>query len=239
MEQYSLEIIAAILASIIVTLIAYIMTFKLRESRYNIELKKMELEIMRSSLEKKIYDLNDKLVTTEERWKDLNHLIIGNKSYQINDLKSETRINLSNFLRSNGISENDLVPERGFIFVLTPFHSRFDEDFQTIKSVCHGVGLKCLRGDETFIESDIFPMMLKYILKSDFIIANITGRNPNVLYELGIAQALDKNVLLISKNPKELPIDIKSRKFVIYNDPIELKDKLKDALLQLMLTNKS
>mgnify|MGYP003324729880 FL=1 len=82
-------------------------------------------------------------------------------------------------------------------------------------------------------------MMLKYILKSDFIIANITGRNPNVLYELGIAQALDKNVLLISKNPNELPIDIKSRKFVIYNDSIELKDKLKDALLQLVLANKS
>ena len=79
---------------------------------------------------------------------------------------------------------------------------------------------------------------MKYILKADFIIANIDGRNSNVLYELGIAQALDKNVILISKQPEDLPIDIQSRKFIIYKDLSELQEKLTSTLLQLALANR-
>lgn len=69
--------------------------------------------------------------------------------------------------------------------------------------------------------------MLKFIVKSNLIIANINGRNPNVLYELGIAQAFDKPVILISGEPENLPIDIKSKKFLIYKDYEELQEMIR------------
>ena len=239
MEINTIELLVVVLSSVTITLVVYLLSHYMRKSHYNEERKIVELEAVRSSLEKKIYELNDKLMSSDERWRDVNHLIVGNNSYKVdkNQFEFQKPI-LSGFLRSNGITERDLEQEQGFVFVLTPFYSRFDEDFFIIKSICQNVGLKCLRGDETYLSGDIFPEILKYILKADFVIANVDGRNPNVLYELGIAQALDKNVLLISRQPEKLPVDIKSRKFIIYNDLPELKEKLKDALLQLALASR-
>ena len=76
--------------------------------------------------------------------------------------------------------------------------------------------------------------MLKYIVQARIIIANINGRNPNVLYELGVAQALDKSVILVSKEPKDLPIDIQSQRFLIYSDSTSLADSLKTELQKLI-----
>ena len=119
------------------------------------------------------------------------------------------------------------------IFILTPFHDKFREDYEVIKDVCSQNGFKAFRGDENYFKSDIFPEMLKLIVKSSLIIANINGRNPNVLYELGIAQALDKPVLLVSQKPKDLPIDIKSKKFLIYTSYTDLQEKIRKELLNL------
>lgn len=239
MELNIMELLSIVLVSLLITISAYTLSVFMRKSRYNEKYNMAELEAIRSSLEKKIYELNERLLSSDKRWKDVNHLIIGNNSYKSESFEfNEQKPRLSNFLRSNGITEEDLILERNFVFVLTPFHSRFNEEFYTIKTICQNAGLKCLRGDETYINGDIFPIVLKYILKADFIIANIDGRNSNVLYELGIAQALDKNVILISKQPEDLPIDIQSRKFIIYKDLSELQEKLTSTLLQLALANR-
>lgn len=63
------------------------------------------------------------------------------------------------------------------------------------------------------------------------------GRNPNVLYELGIAQALDKPVILISREPEQLPIDIKSKRFLIYRDYKELQKMIGQEFINLTTIN--
>lgn len=45
---------------------------------------------------------------------------------------------------------------------------------------------------------------------ADVIIADVTGLNPNVFYELGLCHALDKKVILITQDISELPFDIRS-----------------------------
>ena len=47
-----------------------------------------------------------------------------------------------------------------------------------IREVCTNKGFKCVRGDETYFKGDIFSQMLKLIVKSNLIIANINGRKP-------------------------------------------------------------
>ena len=235
METQYITILITAGISLIITVIVFFLSYNMKRSRYDNERNMAMLNSMRASLEKQIYILNDKLLRSEERWKDVNHLLIKNK-YIENELtfdKSQD-IELNNFLKSNGITKKDLQIDKKLVFVLTPFHTEYRKDYLIVKEVCNKVGLRCIRGDESFMSGDIFPHMLRYILKANLIIANINGRNSNVLYELGIAQALDKPVILISKRPENLPIDIRSRRFLIYKNYTELKIKLKDELIKTL-----
>ena len=236
MEIQALTFIITGISSAIITLVVFILYNNLKQRRYDNVKNMAMLESMRDSIEKQIYDLNKKLAISEDRWRDVNHLLLRNEYIEQDsriDIGKSRKIELTNFLKSNGITPNDVIVEKRLIFVLTPFHRKFEQDFYTIKEVCHSVGLKCIRGDEFYLQGDIFSEMLKFILKAEIIIANINGRNPNVLYELGIAQALDKPVILISKQPENLPIDIKSRRFLIYKSIPELEKMLKNELIKL------
>ena len=231
----TLTLILAVFLTVIITLIAYILLRNLKESHYNREMQRSELESLRKSLEVKMYDLNDRLTYNENRWRDVNHLVIdSNKNYSNNDFNKE--IYFSNFLKSNGIAESELKIDKDLIFVLTPFNERYLEDYFHIKNICSEVGFKCTRGDEEYFSSDIFAHILKQLVKARIVIVNLNGRNPNVLYELGLAQAMDKSVILISKTPNDIPIDIRSKKFIIYQNSEGLENQLKKELIRILNT---
>lgn len=228
-SKYTLIISAGI--SVLVALITWFLSGKLKKTRYDEKENKVILESIRASLETQMYSINDRLIRNEERWKDVNHLLLRNE-YLKNDspLNITRRVVYTEFLKANGITENDLLLDSRLIFVLTPFHSQFDEDFQAIRDTCTTAGFTCIRGDESNFKSDIFPEILKIIVKARLIIANVNGRNPNVMYELGIAQAIDKPVILVSREPENLPVDVKSKRFFIYKNYKELQEMIKDAL---------
>jgi hypothetical protein len=236
-KDYISEILLAI-TSIAISIFAYVMAKKSKREKYNQEEHKSVLESIRKSLETEMYGINDRLVMNEERWRDVNHLLLRDE-YTKNDspLSNRTRIRLSEFLKSNGIRENDLKIDEKLVFILTPFHDRYEGEYSIIREVCSSMGYNAYRGDENYFKSDIFPEMLKLIVKANLIIANINGRNPNVLYELGIAQALDKPVILISKEPENLPIDIKSKRFLIYKNSDELRTLIREELFNIVDNN--
>ncbi|WP_347923671.1 hypothetical protein [Pontimicrobium sp. SW4] len=235
MEINSITIIITAVASISVSAIAFLLYANLKKSRYDKENNKAVLDSIRHTLEQKMYGLNDRLVQNEERWRDVNHLLLNKEYLEKEELIKERRITYhSGFLKAHGISENELNIDNRLIFVLTPFNDRYYDEFKIIKATCENLGFKCIRGDEKEFKGDIFPEMLRYMAKSRIIIANINGRNPNVLYELGVAQAMDKSVILVSKEPKDLPIDIQSQRFLIYSDSDSLKESLKVELNKLM-----
>lgn len=234
MEINLITTIIIVALSILITSIVVFLYSKMKKSSYDKDNNKVILESIRSSLEQQMYGLNDRLIQSEERWKDVNHLLIKNEySEKKFPSNNENEIHYSNFLKENGIEQNDLIIDNKLIFIITPFHDKYYEDYKVIRDVCTQNGFKAYRGDETYFKSDIFPEMLKLIVKSSLIIANINGRNSNVLYELGIAQALDKPVLLISKEPNNLPIDIKSKRFLIYSSYADLQEKIRAELFNL------
>lgn len=230
MEINSVDLLVTVLVSVFISLIAYFLYLSLRKTRYDKDNNKIILEGIRNSLEQKMYVLNDRLVQNEERWRDVNHLLL---TKNFDDEKTYTKVfktHYSEFLKANGISKNELNIDDRLVFVLTPFNGRFYSEFMVVKNTCESIGFTCLRGDEEEFKGDIFPQILKHIARARIIIANLNGRNPNVLYELGVAQAMDKSVILISKEPKDLPIDIQSQKFLIYSDFNMLVEKLKQEL---------
>jgi hypothetical protein len=231
-ETTNILIIAGI--TLFVGLIAYLLIVNRKKAKYDSKNHMAILDEVRNSFEKQMYAINDRLIQSEERWRDVNHLLLRDE-YRANKtpITNSKQTYYSEFLRANGISENDLVIDTRLIFILTPFNDNYAEDYNIVREVCTSAGFKCFRGDETYFKGDIFPQMLKLIVKSNLIIANINGRNPNVLYELGIAQALDKPVLLISREPEKLPIDIKSKRFLIYRDYKELQEMIRQELINI------
>lgn len=185
---------------------------------------------VREHVERRIYKLNEKLVDSEKKWLDVNHLIASSQSgkYALDFTNTNNPIKFENhrYFENFGISKDDLSVDKGLVFVLMPFHPDFEGAFTAIRDACAPFGLLCLRGDEHIISGDILSHILKSIVKANLIICVVDGRNPNVFYELGIAHGLDKNVIIVTREHFEAITDIKSNKLVVYKNYNELTVKL-------------
>ncbi len=200
-----------------------------KKSNYDEINNKIQLDMLRHNLEAKIYELNERLNKNPEKFMELNSLQIDGTQKNIN----QNKILLNSFLNSAGINESDLI-EKDFVFILTPFHKKFDEAYNTIKKVCDSTDIRCIRGDEQNFKGDIFSHVLLNIVQAKLIIANISGRNPNVMYELGLAHALDKNVILVAETLQDIPVDLKSKRIVTYTNTQELEKNLPLELLKII-----
>ena len=226
-----------LILTVVVSLVALLLTLeyikKNRYSRYNIE-KTIRLDDERRYYEELLHKIQSELTENERRWKDVNHLIVNGQSTSQIDL-NEKNIISKTFFENLGIDLSTIEIERKSVFVLTPFLDEESETFNKIKEVCGEVDLKCSRGDEVYRDKDILSHIVSSVLKSNIVIANINGRNPNVFYELGICHAIGKPVILISRTRNDLPFDIKSKNIIFYKDFSELQKVLKNELLKVFI----
>jgi len=84
-------------------------------------------------------------------------------------------------------------------FVLMPFKSDFKNIYKSINMVATTCGLDCLRADEISKSSQIMRDIWEKINESRFVIADLSGCNPNVFYELGLAHGIHKTVIIIAQ----------------------------------------
>ncbi|MBJ2181607.1 hypothetical protein JC795_25860 [Pseudomonas veronii] len=211
-------------------------TLKLKDSKYNDEKRRIEIEAMRRNLEEKIYHNTDRLTADPERWSQVNHLVMDFLSKSESDKSAATQdLSGRKFLAASGISLETLKIDKKKVFVLTPFHPRFEETYRLISGACQDVGLSCTRGDEQFIQGGILSHILREMTTAGIIIANIDGRNPNVFYELGIAHALGKGVIILASGLDDIPFDLRSQKLVLWKTPEELERGLHQALTRMLI----
>lgn len=232
-----LAVVGGIVASI-AALLGIVMAIysQRRHKKYDEERHRIELELMRRSIESQMYSLNEKLLATEGRWRDVNHLLISSQGRQPDTAQPLKHRLPSTFFSTAGISTDDLVIERDLIFVLTPFNPTHNEQFEAIAEVCRSLGLRPIRGDEEFVSGDIFPHILRLIARARIVIANIDGRNPNVFYELGIAHAISKPTILVAPTPEDVPFDLKTKRLVLFKSLDELRKNLRDELARVVLS---
>ncbi|MDQ3816437.1 MAG: hypothetical protein M3362_01950 [Acidobacteriota bacterium] len=116
------------------------------------------------------------------------------------------------------------------VFVLMPFAPRFNEVYEVIKRAANRVGLVCFRVDELYFAESIMDQIFESVVSSGLIIADLTGRNSNVLYEIGIATTLGKEMILLSQSMDDVPFDIRHMRLIIYEHSLkgarELEEKL-------------
>ena len=103
------------------------------------------------------------------------------------------------------------------VFVLMPFQQDLLPIYTDhIQKVCKDLKLGCKRADDIFGSSQIIDDVWELIANSKVIIADCTGRNPNVFYELGIAHTLGKRVIILAQSEADIPFDIRHIRYIRY-----------------------
>jgi hypothetical protein len=119
-------------------------------------------------------------------------------------------------------------------FILMPFTESLNDVYDfLIKGALVEAGYQVKRADDIKSQSNILEDIIKGILESDLIVADLTDSNANVYYELGIAHALQKKVVLITQEIDELPFDLKSYRVIGYSTHFSRMSEAKTELHQL------
>ncbi len=114
-------------------------------------------------------------------------------------------------------------------FVIMPFASSFDDIFKIgIKATAKESKIEAYRLDEELFDEGMLEKIYREIENCDFIIADLSDKNPNVFYELGYAHAIGKLCILITQSAENIPFDLKHKRHIVYgNSLVHLKEHLK------------
>jgi len=123
-------------------------------------------------------------------------------------------------------------------FVMMPFAAPLGEYYSKIyEPAIEKAGLKAVRADDDiFGTGKIIDQIWSGITAAKVLIAELTSRNPNVYYELGLAHALKKPVVLVCSNEHDVPFDLKHIRVIYYDmhDPFwgtKLIEKVAENIL--------
>lgn len=112
-----------------------------------------------------------------------------------------------------------MIPvEKNRCFVIMPFKSELDLVYGTIKRGLNQTGYICNRVDEVPGSTPIINKILTEILRSRYIIADLTDCNPNVFYELGIAHSFKdaSNIIILKQSGSKVPFDVTHLTYIEY-----------------------
>ena len=153
--------------------------------------------------------------------------------------------------KSNDKNTTEEVQQQKRCFVMMPFSDpegyapgHFRKIYeQIIEPAITEAGFKPERVDENSISDSIINKILDGITKYDMAICDLSSRNPNVLYELGLRHAFDMPVVLICDEITKPIFDvsgitiIKYRSSRLYDEVIEDQNKIKQAIKENELSN--
>ena len=120
------------------------------------------------------------------------------------------------------------------VFMIMPFSDTVSESLYNLSTtkVINELGLDIKPADEIFSANVIYDDIFVAIEKATIIIVDITGKNPNRLYELGISHALKKSsTIMITRDTfEETPFDIDHFRILQYSNTIEGKEAYEEKL---------
>jgi hypothetical protein len=106
----------------------------------------------------------------------------------------------------------------GICFTIMPFGGWFDSYFESIyKPAIEAAGLTPRRADDLYRPSAIVHDIWALTKAAKLLLADLTGKNPNVFYELGLAHAVAKPVVLVAESMDDVPFDLRALRVIVYN----------------------
>ena len=109
-------------------------------------------------------------------------------------------------------------------FFITPIglkdsaeRQRSDDLLHVLRPLLDQLGYDMTRADEDPDPGQIMPQVLDSIANADVVIADVSGRNPNVYYELAVAHAARRPTVIIQEKDENLPFDIADMRAISYD----------------------
>jgi hypothetical protein len=103
-------------------------------------------------------------------------------------------------------------------FVMMPFGPWFDRYYQEIYvPAIKEAGFEPIRADELFTTGSVVEQIWEQIEKGKLLLADLSGKNPNVFYELGLAHAARKPVVFTASQVDDVPFDLRHLRVIIYD----------------------
>lgn len=103
-------------------------------------------------------------------------------------------------------------------FVMMPFGPWFDRYYQEIYvPAIKEAGFEPIRADELFTTGSVVEQIWEQIEKGKLLLADLSGKNPNVFYELGLAHAARKPVVFTAALVDDVPFDLRHLRVIIYD----------------------
>ncbi len=100
------------------------------------------------------------------------------------------------------------------VSVMLPF--AVNDTFNTINKACVNLGLECKKANDIWENSTFIQDIFELIFISKAVIADFTGKNPNVFYEVGVAHTLGKTVIPVTQSLDDVPADLRHHRVLKY-----------------------
>ena len=115
-------------------------------------------------------------------------------------------------------------------FVVMPFASELDFVYRVIERVVVEKGFQCVRADKKHTAVPVVEDIKADIAQAELVIVDFTGRNPNVYYEAGLADAWKKKWIIIAQSTEDLTFDVRHIRTILYSNRMGADEKLRTDL---------
>lgn len=124
------------------------------------------------------------------------------------------------------------------VFVAMSFADdpKFGDAYESIQMVCEDCHYTARRITNADAIDRIVPEIIAGIKKSAFVIVDVSEERPNVYYELGFAQGAGKRVIVTAFKGTKLPFDVSDIPVIFWEGQKQLKDKLRDRIEAIAVT---
>ena len=135
------------------------------------------------------------------------------------------------------------IKQKRKCFIITPIGESNSSIFRKAKGVIDSVIKPVLEDNgyddiklayEINVSGMINTQIINRIIDDDLVIANLTGNNPNVMYELCLRHIVAKPIIHICENGTVLPFDIKDNRTIFYENDMLGVDELKNQLVDFI-----
>jgi len=144
--------------------------------------------------------------------------------HRLEELEGQVKTTAEEAASSDGAIDTNVVTleslkGKRILFAIMPFSREYDDVWTGgIKRAATGTGLTPIRIDMITQSSEITDDIVRVIRASEIVVVDVTGNNPNVMFEFGFALASKKRHAVISQSTDFLTFDIKNLRTIIYKN---------------------
>ena len=119
-------------------------------------------------------------------------------------------------------------------FVVMPFAQELDFVHRVIQDTVESFDIDCVRADQIYISRPVVEDLKEQIAAADIVIVDFTGKNPNVYYEAGLADAWKKDWIVLAQSADDLTFDVRHIRTIRYANVMGADVKLRNDLTEAL-----